>query len=117
MSSVAVMLLGDAWGMHGDVGWGWMSVMMVGMVLFWGAVILGIVWLIRGTSGSGSAGGAAPVSRETPVEILERRFAEGAITAEDYRARRQVLLSGSGEPNGAPADEPLTVSGSERASP
>ena len=116
MSLVAAIWLGDTWGMHGDVGWGWMSVMMVGMVLFWGAVIFGIFWLIRGTSGSGSAGGAAPVSRETPVEILERRFAEGAISAEDYRERRQVLLNGGGEPNGAPADEPLTASGSEGAS-
>jgi uncharacterized membrane protein len=31
------------------------------------------------------------MSRETPLEILDRRFAEGEISEEDYRARREVL--------------------------
>jgi uncharacterized membrane protein len=39
---------------------------------------------------------------ERPVDILERRFAEGAITEEDYRARRDVLVSGTVEPVGGP---------------
>ena len=39
---------------------------------------------------------------EGPVEILERRFAEGAISLEDYRARREVLANGT--PNGAHKD-------------
>ena len=29
--------------------------------------------------------------RETPTEILERRFAEGSISVEDYRERREVI--------------------------
>ena len=79
--------LADTWGMHGDIGTGWWIVMMVGMVLFWGAVILGVVWLIRN-----GIDRAAPEPRaETPAQILERRFAEGAISAEDYRERREVL--------------------------
>jgi putative membrane protein len=93
--------LADSWGMHGDVGAGWWIVMMVLMVLFWGAVIAGIVWLIRGVTRGGSASGERVVTRESPVEILERRFAEGEITAEDYRARREVLASGTAEPEGA----------------
>jgi putative membrane protein len=79
--------LADAWGMHGDVGAGWWIVMMVVMLLFWGAIIAGVVWLIRGASWGGSA------KRESPVEILERRFAEGEITEEAYRARRDVLVN------------------------
>jgi putative membrane protein len=84
--------LADTWGMHGDVGAGWMVGMMVVMLLFWGAIIFGIVWLIRGGVRGGSTHGEPPVSRESPVEILDRRFAEGAITPDDYRARREVLL-------------------------
>jgi uncharacterized membrane protein len=50
---------------------------------------------------------------EGPVDILERRFAEGAITPEDYQARRK-LLNGTAEPNGH-RDKPLTVpQGAER---
>ena len=87
--------------MHGDVGVGWWIVMMVVMVLFWGAFIVGLVWLIRGLT----PGGATPAERlvdwEGPVEILERRFAEGEITAGDYRARREVRVGGTAEPKSA----------------
>lgn len=82
--------LADAWGMHGDVGAGWMIAMMLAMVLFWAAIILGIVWLARGGADRGSGG-----RRETPTEILERRFAEGAISAEEFNERRQVIADSS----------------------
>jgi putative membrane protein len=78
--------------MHdGDVGAGWMIWMMFVMLLFWAAVILGIVWLGRGGF-DGSRGGR----RETPIEILDRRFAEGAISVEDYNERRKVIADSSG---------------------
>ena len=95
MDIAQVTPLADTW-MHGGWGWGWMVLMMAMMLLFWGAVIVGIIWLIRGA-------GLAPwtherdVTKETSVEILERRFAEGDISEEDYRARRDVL-AGRGEP-------------------
>jgi putative membrane protein len=82
-------LLGGTW-MHGEWGWGWMVLMMAVMLLFWGAVIAGIVWLIRG-AGSGPWPREPNAGKETPVEILDRRFAEGEISEEDYRARREVL--------------------------
>jgi uncharacterized membrane protein len=100
--------LADTW-MHGGWGWGWMSLMMVVMVLFWGAVIFGIFWLIRGTARGEWAPSETPVNKESPVEILERRFAEGAITPEDYRARREVLINAPAEGSGAGEDQPLTV--------
>ena len=56
-----------------------------------------------------STPGPTLVSRESPVETLERRFAEGAITSEDYRARREVLVNGTAPSNGARKDEPLTA--------
>jgi hypothetical protein len=49
------------------------------------------------------------VARESPVEILERRFAEGAIPVEEYRARREALVGAVGEPNGAHKDELLAA--------
>ena len=115
MISARAVWLADTWGMHGDVGWGWMTVMMVGMVLFWAAVVFGAVWLIRGSMRSGPTPPEA-VTRESPVEILERRFAEGAISAEDYRSRRDVLVNGTAGANGARADESLVASRSEGGS-
>ena len=87
--------LGDTWGMHGDVGAGWMIMMMVLMLLFWVAIILGIVWLVRG-----GFDGWRGARRETPSEILDRRFAEGAISVEDYHERSEVIRTGARSTNG-----------------
>jgi putative membrane protein len=96
--------LADTWGMHGDVGWGWMILMMFLMVLFWGAAIFGIVWAIRAgfDRRSGPRG-------ESAAEVLERRFAEGAISVEDYHERRAVLADAAGGSNGARKDKQLTA--------
>lgn len=85
MSLVLTLPLAD-WGMHDDVSTGWMIVMMSLVLLFWVAVILGIVWLARG-----GLGGWREPRRETSTEILDRRFAEGAISVEDYQERLKVL--------------------------
>jgi uncharacterized membrane protein len=38
--------------------------------------------------------GAAPPARETPLEILARRFASGEITADEYQKARDILGGG-----------------------
>jgi putative membrane protein len=76
----------DGWGMHGA---GWLLPMMIGMVLFWGAVIFGIVWLVRNASDR-----RPREDEQSALEILDRRFAEGAVSADEYHQRRAVL-SGS----------------------
>jgi putative membrane protein len=95
--------LADTW-MHGGWGWGWMTLMMVAMLLFWGGLIFGIVWLIRTTVDR------RPEPRsESAIELLERRFAEGAISVEDYHARREVLLNGVGSNGAGNKGEPVTA--------
>ena len=108
--NIAQISLADTW-MHGGWGWGWMTLMMVVMVLFWGAVIFGIFWLIRGTARAEWGRSETSVNKESPVEILDRRFAEGAITPEDYEARRKVLVNGPARSNGGRKEEALTAAG------
>jgi putative membrane protein len=103
--------LADAWGMHGDVGAGWWIVMMVFMVLFWGGIIFGIAWLVKGSIRGSSTPAERPATKESPVEILERRFAEGAISPEDYRTRLEVLAKGRPEPKGGDNGESLSAAG------
>ena len=60
--------------------------MMLGMGLFWLAVILGFFWLVR----DGVDRRQQPPG-ETALTILDRRFAEGAVSLDDYQERRDVL--------------------------
>jgi uncharacterized membrane protein len=88
--------LADTWGMH-DVGGGWWVLMMLGMLLFWAVLIGLVVWLVRGGlprlggGGDGGAAGGDAQRRETALELLDRRLADGTITPEEYRERRARL--------------------------
>lgn len=85
MGSLASLLpLADAWGMHdGDVGTGWMIVMMLGMALIWGGIALAVVWLLREAIGRSRS--------SDPLEILDRRLAEGKLSLEEYEQRKRHL--------------------------
>ena len=57
--------------------------------LFWLLVIAAILLIVRGRGGwsrSGSSRGP-----ESGIDVLERRFAEGELSVEQYRERRSVL--------------------------
>ena len=56
--------------------------------LLWLLVIVGIVLLVRGRDGRPALTGGY---RETAVDVLERRFAEGELSLEQYRERRSAL--------------------------
>ena len=83
--------LADAWGMHdGDVGFGWGLVMTLGMLVFWGAVIALVVWVLRGGAAP-SRVASAPAGEPSAREILDRRLADGSIDVEEYERRRRLL--------------------------
>lgn len=54
----------------------------------------------HGHDGGVVASGRSGVDGESAIEILERRFAEGAVTPEDYRARREILVGHEAQPGG-----------------
>ncbi len=72
--------------MWGDGGW-WVF-MWMWMAVFWAAVVLGIVWLVR----SGGRG-----SDERPAaELLDHRLASGEIEIGEYRRLKQEIGDGYG---------------------
>ena len=109
MNIALTVPLADSWGMHGDGGW-WLLA-AIPMMLFMGAMM----WMMmRGMMGGGSSpDSSAPpdtsVTSETPLQILERRFAEGEISIEEYRARREALVDGAAFPSGHEDDERLAA--------
>jgi hypothetical protein len=93
-----------AWGMHGDGGW-WIAGAALMMLCMGG--------MMRGMGGGSSQSPPAPsdtrASTESPVETLDRRLAEGAISIEEYQARHDALVNASSGSNSARKEEPLTA--------
>lgn len=81
--------------------------MMIGMGLFWLAIILAVVWLVRYSVERRQQ--EAP--SENALTILERRFAEGSVSVDEYKQRRDVL-TGAAAPS--PAGDVTPTASSER---
>lgn len=88
MTAPALLWLADTgWDNHmGDWGAGWWILMALMMVVFWGLVIVGVVWLVRSLADT-----ARRPHRADALEVLDHRLASGEITPEEYRERRATL--------------------------
>jgi putative membrane protein len=75
------------WGYGFSGGWfGWLGPIL--MLLFWAAVIVGIVFLVRWLIARSSSSG----KEETALDILRKRYARGEISGEEYRNMKEDLL-------------------------
>ena len=78
-------VIGDAgydYGMMGGGGWWFMPILGI---IFLGLIIWAVVALIRGQSGSQSAG------VDSAMEMLKRRYARGEIDKEEYEQKKKDL--------------------------
>ena len=75
----------------GMMGWGygmgWFG--MIFMAIFWIAVIVGIILLIRWLWLSTNKG--KPGTEDSPLEILKRRYARGEINKEEFEQKKRDL--------------------------
>ena len=93
---------------HHALGFGhaaWPGILMaVGMGIFWIAGIVLVVWLVREYAGRRAVQSAAatpvagttynqqaPSVAETPIQILERRYASGELDRDEFLRRRDDL--------------------------
>lgn len=61
------------------------------MVVFWVLVIVGVVWLVATVARGGQPHISAPVSSQTPQDVLKARYAKGEITKEQYDQMKSDL--------------------------
>ena len=80
------MMFGDDWGS----GWGWM---MIVMPLLWIALTAVIVWAVLKVARRPANPVSDQARRETPREILDRRFAAGEIDAAAYTEAKAHLAT------------------------
>ncbi len=79
------------YGDHMDGGWG--SGMFAALLLVALAVVAFVVWFVRSSSGAHAQAphAAGGVATETPMQILDRRLAQGEISPEEYKERAAIL--------------------------
>ena len=68
-----------------------MSGFGIGMILFWVAVIAGIVWLVRAFGGQINPGMMQVKSGASAREILDQHYARGEINSEQYEVMKKDL--------------------------
>lgn len=76
------------WNPPGAGWWGYAG-MGIGMVLFWGLLVVAVVLLVRST-GDGRHP-PPPSTHAAPERVLADRFARGEIDEQEYRERIAVL--------------------------
>jgi putative membrane protein len=69
--------------MWGAGMWGWG---VLWMLVFWGALITGVVWLVRTATDR-----VRPDASTTGRRLLDERFARGEVSIEAYEERRHAL--------------------------
>ena len=82
------------WGDHGYGMWGmgWFGSIL--MILFWVAVIVGTVLLIRYLWFTQKQSPSTS-DRRDPMEILKERYAKGEIDTKEFEERKATLEEGS----------------------
>lgn len=70
-------------GARGGIGW-------ILMIIFWVAVIIGVMMLIRYLWSAQKQGPSTP-DRTDPMRILKERYAKGDIDKEEFEERKRIL--------------------------
>ncbi|MEK7087820.1 MAG: SHOCT domain-containing protein [Patescibacteria group bacterium] len=80
-------MIGDYYGHM--FGWGLGGGLM--MVLFWAAIILFIIWIVRGINDKGNADTAR--GSKSALDILKERYAKGEIDKKEFEEKKKDLTN------------------------
>jgi len=83
------------WQMHDGWGW-WMVFGWLWMVVFWGLIIWAVYAVLTRLERKPPT--PTPRDEDTPLAIVERRYAHGELTTEQFEEMRRRLTGGSGPP-------------------
>ncbi len=84
------LLIQGGWrdyGMGPGMMWGWWGIGWIFMIIFWGLLIVGLIFLIRYLIGAPKTG----KSEESALDILKKRYARGEINKEEFEQKKRDL--------------------------
>jgi putative membrane protein len=85
------LLIQYGWRDHGwgpGMMWGWWGMGWIFMIIFWGLVVVGVIFLIRYLIGTTKTGRG----EESALDILKKRYARGEIDKEEFEQKKKDLL-------------------------
>jgi putative membrane protein len=75
-------------GWYGGWGNGWTGILMgLPMLVFWGLIIIGFVYLVK----SFSTGSSEKNNDKIPLDLLKERYAKGEINESDFDHMKNKL--------------------------
>jgi len=91
VSEVNAQMMGPGMG-PGMMGWGGWGMGWIFMIIFWGLIIVGLIFLIRWLAGL--TGSRAPYDKthDSALEILKQRYAKGEINKEEFDQKKRDLM-------------------------
>jgi putative membrane protein len=80
-------------GMGPDMmGWGWWGMGWIFMIIFWGLVIVGLVFLIKWLAGLSRSRAPFDKPHDSALEILKQRYAKGEINKDEFEEKKRDLM-------------------------
>lgn len=91
MATLATIAQYSMYGDHMDGGWGWGMAALMALAAI--AIVALVIWFLRSPGSHHARAGHAPAdtTTETPMQILDRRLAQGEIALDEYHERAAVL--------------------------
>lgn len=82
------------WGMMGPgmMGWGWWGMGWIFMIIFWGLIIVGLIFLIRWLAGLSRSPAPYDKTHDSALEILKQRYAKGEINKDEFEEKKRDLM-------------------------
>ena len=82
------------WGMPGPgmMGWGWWGFGGIFMIIFWGLIIVGLIFLIKWLASLSRARTTYEKTHDLALDILRQRYAKGEINKEEFDQKKRDLM-------------------------
>ena len=76
------------YGMGPGMMWGWWGMGWIFMIIFWGFIVLGLIFFIRWLIGMTKTTRV----EESPLDILKKRYARGEINKEEFEQKKKDVM-------------------------
>jgi len=91
MSQAGAQMMGR--GMGPDMmGWGWWGMGWIFMIIFWGLIIVGLIFLIRWLAGLTRPRASYDKTHDSALDILKQRYAKGEINKDEFEEKKNDLM-------------------------